>query len=515
MGRRAAVVLPSIRRHARPTLRRAGRLAAAPVRAGLVDLHGLPRGSQILLVFAYTAVLLCLGFAMLLELRPDLAARLPSLQSPILTTQPQFEMRYVPASGPLWWLPAPLGVMMGWHFYASVPLLLMATIACFIGWGLVLTGASDCGRRVFLPIAVLFALHLQVMLAYLGSPSSLGILSIGGEFVALSAQSTPVLRVAYQVMALLLVAVPVGLHLRTHRSRHWRDHPILELVGWTLIAPAIILLITFTLPDLFWWVRVGVPFPLAVQFTYLSAIGGAWMGMLLVVYLAVDTVNLALELGQGAADGLQRRLTEMAFLRVSGALVVLAGALGLIGLLFGFGPEDLRSIGPIYFMIVLVLPPMPLAVWVIWRMSRHGWTAPVASAALGLAGGWVAWAAALLLALSTLGQDFLGFVVSAPGLIPPGTLFILLLLYGVLTFGARYANAEGGQMPRAGRGLLFLGVVMLILSTLLYVSATRNEALQAINDALTLVALIFLAPAYFAWTLVRRILKARRAVLPT
>ena len=95
------------------------------------------------------------------------------------------------------------------------------------------------------------------------------------------------------VLALLLVAVPAVLYLRTHRSGGWRQHPLLEFLGWTLTAPLLIGVITLTMPGIPAFFRIGLLFPLAVELAYLSAIAGAWIAMLLSILFGLDTVSLA------------------------------------------------------------------------------------------------------------------------------------------------------------------------------------------------------------------------------
>jgi hypothetical protein len=237
--------------------------------------------------------------------------------------------------------------------------------------------------------------------------------------------------------------------------------------------------------------------------------------MLLSFLVGVDTVKLAVENGEAVARRLHRRVSEATFYRLVVLLMLLAVALSVV-LFFeeGVRPADLLNPNVWYFLIVFDLPPIPVAAWTLWHLrsqERRGHAAIVGAA---LIVGWLIWLAAVLVAYLSGGQDFVGAAVAAPGVLPPGTLFVILATYSVMTFGARFANAADAQRSpetRGGRALVYLGVVLLSLGALVFMSAQRlqgtnapNLALQTLYDNLSTVGLFLVAPLYFAWTFWRR-----------
>ena len=307
-----------------------GRQAWGAIRPGLVDLRGLPRGTQVLLIAGYVVVLLCLALVLLLELFPEMRSRLPQIQPGLLAmSTTSLDMRYIPTSGPFGWLPSPLGVRLGGRVDGTIPLLLVAALACFVGWGLVLTGASDCGRRVFVPLVALFGIHLQVLTGFLGNPSALGLVTIAGGFLGFSATDHPEPASRSRYWRSSWWRYRPEPHLLTHRSSRWRDHPLLEFLFWTLVGPLLIVAIVLSMPGIPVEVRPGLLFPLAVEFTYLSAIGGAWIGMLLAVFFGSTRSTLASSWARASpttstADG------ASTFTWVAAALTILAAVAALM-----------------------------------------------------------------------------------------------------------------------------------------------------------------------------------------
>jgi hypothetical protein len=512
MGSRAGVVLPAVRRGGRQTVAAAGRLAWGTVRDGLVDMHGLARGTRALLAFGYSLVLLGLASVLLDELVPRMFSRLPRLQAQFFDSSPQLLMVYHRTSGPFWWLPAPLGVMFEQRATATIPLLIAAIAVFIVGWGLVLTGASDCGRRVFLPLLALYGLHLLLIPAYLGHPLELGLGMIGLEFLALSAGDSPRTLVALEFLAVLLVAAPAGLYVMTHASERWRRYPILEFAGWVLATPCFIAVLILAVPTMRAQDRLAVILPVAVEFAYLGAAGAAWLGMLLSFLVGVDTVTLAVESGEAVAHRLRRRVAEGTFHRLVVILILVAVTLAIA--LFveeRVGPADVLNPNTWYFLIVFDLPPILIAAWTFWHLRRHERRGHAAVVGAALTIGWLIWLAAALVARLSGGQDFVGAAVSAPGVLPPGTLFVVLATYSVMTFGARFVRLQGKPETRGERALFYLGVVLLSLGALVFMSAQRiqathapNLALQTLYDNLSTVGLFLVAPLYFAWTFWRR-----------
>lgn len=478
-GRRPRPDARLVRRGLGLGLRRGGRWLGDTIRAGLVDTTGLPRDTRALLAVGYAVVLVCLALVLLEELFP---AWFESLPRRVSTTTP-------PSS----WDLGAIGVASGvleegdesvWWIY---PLMLASAGASILGWAFVLTGASDCGRRVFLPLLAVFGLGLLL--------------------VARQALVVPGAALPLRILVALLVLSAGGLYLATHRSARWRQQPLPELLGWL----AAILLF---LGSAFFLTARGDPNMSdkaelwGMYFALVSSLGAGLLGVPFSAYLGLEPIKLAVEVGRTTAHRLRRRFEGPVFLRLGLLLlaVPIAGAIRVAT------RETMESWGwwnePMGLVAVgaVILPPFPFAAWALWRRWRGRWAEPQAILSVALAVGWAVWVAALVVAEFTRGQDFLGLALAAPGVIPPITLFVALFTYNVMTFGARFANREGRSAPRAGRALLYLGAALLMLGALLFVAAQRvgpdnepNQSLPFSYDRATVYSLFLLGPFYFAW----------------
>ncbi len=152
-------------------------LYVVPLREAFIDFKGLSLSLRILAVLGYVAVFALLALTLLFDLFRNYLAM----------------VTYVPYGDQ----PAA----------RQVPFVVM--IACglsiALGWAYVLTGATDCRRRVFFPIVALFVVQLIFL-----APINILLL--------------------WCCTAPMLVAALVGAHFFTASKRYWRDFPIVEFV---------------------------------------------------------------------------------------------------------------------------------------------------------------------------------------------------------------------------------------------------------------------------------------------
>lgn len=408
-----------------------GREAAGwGLRARVVDLGGMPRGVRALAVLGYASVAVLLAAVLLVDLFDGV---MPSV-------------RYEIAANELVLVP--------------FPAMVVASLGFVVGWALLLTGASDCRRRVFLPMVGLFLLQM---------------------FLLSSAAATGSGTLVMRGLALALVAVPVGVHFFAPRLSHWRDFAVVEFLFWAAMI--------FVFVACAWAIgetRADVADALDTMFALLLLLSEPFW-----LLLALDVVDLAVDLSRPAVLRLGRSLSG----RVLNALAVLAL---LAQPVFGLA---LVAVGEVWGEWILIA-------WV-----------PLAVAALALARRWTVRTAATLMALvlvslvftlgvslASVGNDFTGLALSATGLIPPAVLFAGLVAYDVFNFGARFASTDGRVMPRTGRTLMYFGTAVLVLSsTLLYlnikpvVEGEYTNFLQEFVNDFFFVGTLFLGPPYLIW----------------
>ena len=338
----------------------------------------------------------------------------------------------------------------------TAPILSIAAafMASITGWAFLLTGASDVGRRAFVPAAILYAYVILVptreTIRLLGLPPFL--VTIAG---------------------VVLVIVPVGVYLLTHRSRRWRERPDIELVAW-LVAPCLYVAATAFLLAMMGrttWsaalVRDALLMLEASSPVFLTA------AIMLAVFLAPEPVNMAVDIGRTLALTARRHLRPAMFGRLSLAAAILPIAIPLVVTMWD--PRVLNRLSAIPFLVAVFGPPLALAAWAIQRRLSGRWTER--TAAWGHACGVTICVVAGLFALAVASkQDLTGWALGTIGVLPPLLLFVMLVVFSVMTFGARFANCDGERAPRTTRMLLYFGVIMLTLSALFHQTNVRGNA---------------------------------------
>lgn len=162
---------------------RFGRFAEGILRGRIVDLASLSWSLRLLALLGYASVAVMLAATLILELS--------SAGSSGVEFKPDVIDKV---------LSVPVAAMIS------------SSLSLALGWAFLLTGATDCGRRVFLPVASVFFLR---WIFFVGPGGALaGFLGFGD--------------------LLVLSVVTVG-HLFFRRSRRWRQYPLVEFSAWLVL----------------------------------------------------------------------------------------------------------------------------------------------------------------------------------------------------------------------------------------------------------------------------------------
>jgi hypothetical protein len=433
----------------------------------VVQLVDLPRGIRVLALLGYANVAVLLLTLLFLELS---GSHLSDLVAFDIDTATPHEVPF-----------------------ASV---VTSLVAFIVGWALILTGSSDCSRRVFLPVLGLFVLQMFLLTQVFGE-----------------AQWNSQGQVWWATVCVAVVVA--GIHLFTHRLRYWRDLPLAEFCAWLLVL-LVILFLLLRLPK-------G---ELAERVYWLS-----FFGMIVTtpfwLVLGLEIIDLAVTVPRWFVLGPFRRLSNRAFNGLS-VFVLVAQALyaclicadrwggTVLGVSSGLLPDWASSWSGasqpyvVYACAFELLLVLPLLVWVVVRGLKRTWTIQVATAVfvLSLAAPVITFGGSLAL---WGGKDFVEAGLSAPNVIPPFLLFAGLLIYDVLNFGAKFANSQGHFVPRNGRVLMYFGTAALVLSVALVnvdehspTTGLPGGTMEFYVDFLFAVGVLLFGPPYLAWMVWKR-----------
>jgi hypothetical protein len=356
------------------------------------------------------------------------------------------------------------------HKMQSVPVAAMvsSSLSLALGWAFLLTGATDCGRRVFLPVAAVFFLQWVLFVGRGGAVAAF--LGFGG---------------------LLVLGVVTVARLFSRRSLRWRQYPLVEFSAWL----ALMLLVV---AEVLWAKSpriAALDLETALSFPQI-------LSMPFWVLLGVEAVDAAATLARVLATRLQGWLRE-GWYKLLVFLVLLARPAVSFALVLNDGG----------WWGIDLLVSLLLVLWALGLLLAGRLTARAASLFLAIS---------LILPVLTLGwsqpfrqTDLTTVALSAAGVaanvLPAAFIFVGLAAYDVLNFGVRYANVDGRVMPRGGRVLMYFGVVLLVTAfTMFYLNArvvsTRQPAgsLNLLIDMPFTVGILFLGVPYLAWIVWRR-----------
>ena len=346
--------------------------------------------------------------------------------------------------------------------------LVLSSLSLALGWAFLLTGATDCRRRVFFPIVGLFCLQWVMFVGRGGGIA--GILGFGG---------------------LLIIAAVSIAYLFFPRLRYWRDRPLVEFGIWLTLLLLVVAEMFFanTKTEAALDLNLALSIPQMVSIPF-------W------VLLGVEAVDGAATLVRYTVLRLRRWLAGGIFTAVLFLVLLIHSIASLLLANYDGG-----------WWIFDFCASLPLL---------------VAALALGAFGRLTARASSILLALSLIApiltfagaQTFgekslttwgLSVVGISANILPAALIFVGLAAYDVLNFGARYVNTDGHVMPRSGRVLLYFGAVLLVTAfTLFYLNAhglgsnePHRSLLLLINMPFT-IGVWFLGLPYLAWLVWKR-----------
>ncbi len=420
------------------------------LRKRVVDLRPLSPSMRLLIVFGYICVVGALAATLYLE----------------LAVSGSSGVEYTHLDGEL--VSTPVEVMV------------ISSIVLSLGWAFFLAGASDCRRRIFIPIALFFAVQ-WILFSFIESDWAV-LTGLGGLIVVFGA---------------------VGAHLVSSHSAFWRELPVLEFAAWLALMLISVLCLFFLQSR----EETAIGLDRALSFPQVLS-APFWF------ILGVEAVDIGITLARRVTERLQRALPG-----VRKAILMLLGWLGIRAVVFlafigTSGSEDaflaywsvselLVSLALLVTAFILTIPV--LAGWLgqrtIITLFTLSLSTPVAT--LGIA-------SALVPDIDPVG-GFLTALGIGAGVLPAALLFVGLAAYDVMNFGIRCANVDGHVMPRTGRVLMYFGVVLLVAAYVMFYLNTEvvqtEEALddlQLFIDIPFMSGVLFLGVPYLIWVLIRK-----------
>jgi hypothetical protein len=329
-----------------------------------------------------------------------------------------------------------------------------------LGWAFILTGASDCRRRVFIPVVTVFVLQWLITISNVESED---------RFFSL-----------IDMPLFCLVLLFLLLFLFTRRLAIWSRYPLIEFGFWVTVMGMHMLMVGLSGES---W--AGTADSLLTVVTGLVLVAAPFW-----FWLGIDAADAVKEYAYSATHRLQLSLTPTQIRRIVPALMAVLVVAGVALVLINL---------PYLVVAVLVLPCLLIVSLLLFVMRR--WTT---TAAVRLF--WVTIVVAIysvFVILAIEGSDINEVVLGTAGLIPAPVIFTVLLLYDVMTFGTRAASQDTPMMPLSGRLLMYLGVVMLTVGFTVVMfnvrAAGSNELVggfKSIIETTILLSLVVLGPLY-------------------
>lgn len=420
------------------------------LRKRIVDLRPLTPGLRILVVFGYVCIVATLGAVLYLE----------------LTARSSNSVEYPSSEGGL--VRTPVEVMV------------ISSIALSMGWAFLLAGASDCRRRIFIPIALVFVVQ-WIFFSPVESEWSF-ILGFGGMIVVVGA---------------------IGAHLVSVRSAYWRDLPILEFAAWL----ALMLLSVAWLFFLQSREATAISIDLALSFPQVLSIP-FWF------ILGVESIDVGITIARYITVRLQYVLRGIrkAVLWLLVWLFVRAFAFFALVGTSGSGDTFLEfwGVAELLVSLALLVAGLILAVPILLGQLGHRTIVALFTLSLSTPIATLGIPSALLPNLDPVGGALTTIGIGA-GVLPAALLFVGLAAYDVMNFGIRFANVDGRIMPRTGRVLMYFGVVLLVAAYVMFYLNTEvirtgetPESLNLFVDVPFMTGLILLGIPYLLWVLIKR-----------
>lgn len=347
----------------------------------------------------------------------------------------------------------------------SIPFaaLVLAILVFTVGWAVLLSGAARCRVWVFLLVGALFVVQALVM----------------ANAIAGSTLST----LAFTCMLPLATILALGGYFALrYLRRRWTWIGIPEIAWWLGLVAAFIVL---------FWIggdsnsAVASYFSISMNVVFILA-------ALYWFYLSINIADIGVKLGRLTVIGTRQLLSPQ-----------LARWLILVFILFkpllSFGLFGLTGLTSLALDIYASLLPIVVAL-VLLVLRRYSATAAYVLLSLSITLSTMS----VGLALAQGGSDFASFILEQTGLASPLISFVALTMWDMASSGARFANSDGKNLPRAGRLALYAGALTLAATATLFYTAAGNPLLQETADSVLLAGLAFLGIPYILFVVWRR-----------
>lgn len=347
----------------------------------------------------------------------------------------------------------------------ETPLFVLAVSIFFftLGWAFLMTGAAAACTRVFLPVLALLGIQL---------------------FLSLSFETLAPMFMTAGFMAGILI-----IYALTSRTRFWRDFPAIHFFIW-FISLAVLLSTSFLAAKSDADVAKSISANLSILLLLTMAF---W------VILGLSIVDLGLGMGRFFTRAARRFLPDPVFYALTIFTLLFHPAVAIAT--FGFDQDGIW----IFDLVVSLF--LALMGFLLWPLRR--WNIQTASVLLALS--FASPVIMLGLSLGLSGYDFTEFLLASTGIFPPLILFAALTTYNLLTAAVTFSSVDGRILPRSARILMYFGIVILVVTFMLFMSNERVAAtgllqfdIQGfINNLFVLSALILGIP-YILWLIWKR-----------
>lgn len=428
-------------------------LYIAPLKEAFIDVSGFPLGLKLLTWGGYAAVFLLLLMTVFFEI---FGARLPMVH-------------FMTFEG---------GELVSKHVPTLV--IIVSSLGLTLAWAYIMTGATDCRRRIFLPVLALFGAQLFFMIPFSGLDSDS---FVSGLRVLPFCGSAP----------LLLLAV-FGFYMRTHRNQRWRDYPLIEFTGWIIVSLYYLMGLWFVAAE-----RQNVAEAMVASFDIMTFVALPWWFI-----NGLALIHAALGLGHSLTI-LLRRIIPNNLLRILALFIVLVHpTVMLFTTAFNTSPGN-PSDTFIALMTDAVLAT-PLILLMLGLMIARRWNTKNAVMLLTLSFAIPLFSAGFVMAFS--GKELfnaLEMTAESADSFAPTLIFVVLMAYNVLSLGSAFANKDGESAPRSGRALLGLGAAILVISGTIFSVNIRDaigdldQSFRTAVDAFFTVGVCLLGIPYLIW----------------
>lgn len=408
------------------------------LKAGIIDFRKLTLSQALLAILGYAATLLLLFFVL--------------VPTPILSRPGAVAIEY---SGKPVTVPS------------AVVIVVMITFG--LGWAYVLTGITDCSKRVFFPVMLLFVVQLLMQLPFQN-------------------QQYALLVCASAILSLAVPATASLVYLFFRKKRFLTEYPLVEFLLWFGVAMFFPLLSLLLAPLDYYAGSLSANFSVIILLSFVF-----W------VIAALAAVDAAASLASGVSSWL-RYLFPVHLLPGLQAVFVLALPMLMFVLMMLAAAFEWKEGGAFGFIGVI---PAGLAMLVMFFLILiRRWNER--NAAVVMAASFAS--PVIALGFSNIdASNLLGTALETANVLPRSLLFVALMAYNVFSAGSSFVNIDGRHVPRSGRVLLLFGFALLVIGGTVFfmnmidANGIPDESFSPAISALFMLTLVFLGPFYLAW----------------